>query len=247
MQGDRLNRQRAHSLTDLKKRLREYPGRGLFAFLEPVSESICFGYFVTGRSQASRQRSAIWDGSLLSVASDSPGTKHDPLRHYAAAIAHPESFMIGNGAQVAEMSRELGAGSTFATSGANLRFEPDSPIFTPRITLSINSKLALEFISHRACRHRTDVWPERRYYLVNRATAGQLYLMTTYHGSVDRPLGSGSLESYSVDSTDGADVASQLWDSLAPQRRVLMAVFAFRQGRVKLVGHFGSVIDKTRP
>jgi hypothetical protein len=234
-------------MTPLEERLSTYPGRGLFAFRAPDLSAPIVGYFITGRSQSSRERQAIWDGDVLAVASTSANGIEDPLRHYAAAVRRPSCFVLGNGEQVSLMDSEMQSGAEFGATGANLSFEPDPPIFTPRITVALTPELGIEFISHRPLLVEPDPLPERCHYVVGEPIAGVLYLMTTYRGSLEAPTPAGELEAFDIGAIPADEILTRIWESLSRRIRVLLIAFSSIDGSVGKVGQFGSVVHRSSP
>jgi hypothetical protein len=63
-----------------------YPGRGVLC-ARTRSGAVCGGYFLTGRSAASKDRALRVDGDELVVGPMTPAP-HDPLRYYTARHGH---------------------------------------------------------------------------------------------------------------------------------------------------------------
>lgn len=227
----------------IARRLAGYPGRGLFALRAAKADETLFGYFVTGRSSASRARRAMWDGTRMSIVSADGHSERDPLRHYTAAIDRGSSFLIGNGEQVSHLDDEMARGTEFAASGTGLRFEPDPPIFTPRITLNVGVDASLAFVSHRAFVGGIDPVAERRYFSVDAPQRGEIYVMTTYDGLIDQPRASGTLEILHGAPRDLESAPQAIWRALDPDLRVLLVAFSMVGGRVAKVAEFGAVVS----
>jgi IMP cyclohydrolase len=111
---------------------RKYPGRGLV--LGRDVHGVAFGlYWLTGRSHASQQR-RLQLGDSAVVVQDLTDGPRDGLRHYRAAVRSPRAVMLGNGTHVADVWDEVEAGASFDEAHRRIDFEPDPPIYTPRIT-----------------------------------------------------------------------------------------------------------------
>jgi IMP cyclohydrolase len=111
---------------------RKYPGRGLV--LGRDVHGVAFGlYWLTGRSAASQQR-RIQLGDSAVVVQDLTDGPRDELRHYTAAIRSTHAVMLGNGTHVVDVWDEIQAGASFDEAHQKIAYEPDPPIFTPRIT-----------------------------------------------------------------------------------------------------------------
>ena len=111
-----------------------YPGRGVL-WVRTRDGALRGGYFLTGRSAASRARVLRrGDGEL--IVAPTGESAHDPLRHYVAAREHGGWLVFGNGEQVTVVADRLAEGRTPTEALAGLEYEPDPPIFTPRITVA---------------------------------------------------------------------------------------------------------------
>src|ERR1700728_2021324 len=116
---------------DLEKALADspYPGRGLL--VGRTDYGLVALYWVTGRSEASRERRFVPRGTELHIEGTS-GADDDPLRHYQAAGIFGRHLVVGNGRHVGDMG--LGLADDSATPPPQpLDPEPDPPLFTPRI------------------------------------------------------------------------------------------------------------------
>lgn len=110
-----------------------YPGRGVL-WAKTLSGALCGGYFLTGRSAASKAR-AVRRGDGELIVSPTGESEHDPLRHYVAARERGGWLVFGNGEQVAVVSDRLQEARSPIEALSGLEYEPDPPIFTPRITV----------------------------------------------------------------------------------------------------------------
>ncbi|WP_307530858.1 IMP cyclohydrolase [Streptomyces umbrinus] len=72
----------------------------------------------------------------LTVAPTGPAER-DALRHYPAAREGTDWLVLGNGEQVATIAERLTGGALPVAALDQLDYEPDPPIFTPRISVSL--------------------------------------------------------------------------------------------------------------
>lgn len=203
-----------------------YPGRGVL-WARTLDGALCGGYFLTGRSAASQAR-ALRRGDGELIVSPTSESGHDPLRHYVAARERDGWLVFGNGEQVAVVSDRLQAGRTPAEAMGGLEYEPDPPIFTPRITVAADLRGG-------RCR---DAWfGAARRSRGGRAAAdvltlavrdlapGDAVLMTTYRSDGERiATGEPFLEAR-TEAADQSEFLEELWGALAPEFRVAVAVF----------------------
>lgn len=116
-----------------------YPGRVLV--LARTGDGTLAGvYALTGRSPSSRRRrfDQPSPAELRVVALDAGD--HDDLRHYTAALSDGDWTVFGNGSQVGTVYDRLFAGQPPAVALDDLSYEPDPPIFTPRITAVVSRR-----------------------------------------------------------------------------------------------------------
>ncbi|MFE2868795.1 IMP cyclohydrolase [Embleya sp. NPDC059259] len=201
-----------------------YPGRGVL-WVRTLGGALCGGYFLTGRSVASQAR-ALRRGDGELIVSPTGESGHDPLRHYVAARERDGWLVFGNGEQVAVVSDLLQAGRTPAEALGGLEYEPDPPIFTPRITVAADLRGGRDTWFGAARRSRGGRAAADVLMLTVRDLApGDAVLMTTYRSDGDRvATGEPFLEAW-TEAADQNELLEELWGALAPEFRVAAAVF----------------------
>ncbi|WP_344530849.1 IMP cyclohydrolase [Streptomyces albiaxialis] len=237
-----------------------YPGRGV-VWARTLDGALCGGYFLTGRSPASRTRTVRrGDGELIVAPTAAPAAPagpggpgapgapgvpgvpgapaHDPLRHYVAARERDGWLVFGNGEQVATVSDRLRRGHAPAEALSGLEYEPDPPIFTPRITVVADVRDDAGDDARDDTRPGREAWfgAARRgrggrtaadvlTLAVRDLEPGDAVLMTTYR-SDGRTVATG--EPYHEVRTEAAGrdgLLEELWSALDPRLRVAAAVF----------------------
>ncbi|MFG3257315.1 IMP cyclohydrolase [Streptomyces sp. NPDC048172] len=201
-----------------------YPGRGVL-WGRTLDGTLCAGYFLTGRSPASKAR-AVRHGDAELIVSPTGASRHDPLRHYVAARERDGWLVFGNGEQVATVSDRLRDGRRPVEALGGLEYEPDPPIFTPRITVVADLRAGREAWFGAARRSRggrtaADVLT----LAVRDLEPGDAVLMTTYR-SDGRTVATGEpfLEAR-TEAHDRDALLEELWGALSPELRVAVAVF----------------------
>lgn len=201
-----------------------YPGRGVL-WARTLDGTLCGGYFLTGRSAASKAR-VLRRGDRELIVAPTGELAHDPLRHYVAARERGGWLVFGNGEQVAVVSDRLQEGRTPTDAMAGLEYEPDPPIFTPRITVAadLRSEQDAWFGAARrsaAGRSAADVLT----LAVRGLGPGDAVLMTTYR-SDGRQVATGEpfLEAR-TGADDPDELLKEVWAALVPEFRVAVAVF----------------------
>ncbi|MEV0160783.1 IMP cyclohydrolase [Nonomuraea fuscirosea] len=201
-----------------------YPGR-IVAWARTLDGAMCGGYVLTGRTQASKARALRLAGHELVVGPTDPAPD-DPLRHYVAATRRDGWLVFGNGEQVATVADRLRAGRPPVVALDGLDYEPDPPIFTPRVTVVVNVDSPADAWFGAARRSSGDRTSTDLLTLSVRELApGDAVLMTTYV-SDGRHVVTG--EPFLEAVTEAADqhaFLDELWEALDPRYRVAAASF----------------------
>lgn len=197
---------------------RPYPGRGCIGGRTRRGD-LTFVYFLTGRSVASRSRQLQVVGADIAVA-NSVGDNLDILRHYVAGVRRGRWSVIGNGEQVVPVAEALAAGESLASAWERHTYEPDGPIFTPRIVMAYGGP-GETFVGW--------VGRDSRGGAVRKVqpcepAAGEAVVMTTYAGSVDDVSTGADPVAVSVSADTRAQLLKEVWNALDPVLRV--AAFA---------------------
>ncbi|MFJ4675778.1 IMP cyclohydrolase [Kitasatospora sp. NPDC088783] len=202
-----------------------YPGRGVLRCRTADGASAA-AYFLTGRSPASRARAlrAGADGTLAVVPTDVRA--HDDLRHYPAVRRGGGRVVYGNGEQVATVADRLDAGLSPLEALDGLDYEPDPPVFTPRLTVvaDVRPDGPTWFGAARrgaAARTATD----RLFLRLDALPPGEGVLLTTYRGAPSAPATGAPYLEVSTPYPDAAALLDRLWSALPPAYRVAAAVF----------------------
>lgn len=207
-------------MTDLAGalRARPYPGRGLVAGRLSSGEEF-IAYFLTGRSAASRaRRLEVRNGTDVAVV-DTSGGPPDNLRHYLAVARRGPWLVVGNGDQVEPLAEALAAGAPVLAAWAEHTYEPDPPIFTPRIWLawSGDAPPVLGYVKRSA---RPDGSADRVVWASDLAGPRAAVLMTTYRGTAVDVLTSDCPTDVTVNGATVDEVLTMIWEALDPDLRV---------------------------
>ena len=204
--------------TELKTN--SYPGRGIIIGRSEDGKRAVLIYFIMGRSAGSRNRifAATEDG-IKTVAFD-PSSLPDPSLY----VYHPVRFCDGyiivtNGDQTDTIWDNLNADNSFHSALLKREFEPDAPIYTPRI-----SGLVLPDGSYKMSILKTlDGDPScccRYFYEYDTPVAGAGHFIHTYqHDGNPVPSFEGEPRLISVTGSL-RDYAAGLWDALNADNKV---------------------------
>jgi len=112
-----------------------YPGRGIIIGCSEDGERSIIIYFIMGRSENSRNRVFLKTEDGIRTFAYDPAKLTDP----SLVIYHPvrvfgERTIVTNGDQTDTILDHLKSGSDFHSALLTREFEPDPPIYTPRIS-----------------------------------------------------------------------------------------------------------------
>ncbi len=207
-----------------------YPGRGILC-ARTADGAVVGGYFVTGRSEASREREirATDAGELAVAARGDVG--FDPLRHYIAATALGEWLVFGNGAQVSAVAERLARGEPPQVALDGLEHEPDEPIYTDRITAVIgrpDGQLAVLGAARRsmAARQSSDVITM----CLHDVQPGEAVLLTTYRSDGRVIEGGQPFIEARIAAENACELLDEIWSCLEPAYRVAAVVIPAEGG-----------------
>ena len=203
-----------------------YPGRGLVVGRARDDAGWLLVYWIMGRSESSRARRFVVQGTTLRTEPTDPAKIWSPeLVIYEAMLELPGLHLVGNGDQTRTARDRLAAGGRFEDALATRAHEPDAPNWTPRITalldLRATPRLALSLLkASPADPARTD----RSLYRPSPPPPGFGFGITTYRGDGD-PLPSFEGEPLwlALEASPEATL-DRYWDALDPGNRVALAV-----------------------
>ena len=112
-----------------------YPGRGIVIGRTPDGKKAVTAYFITGRSENSRNRVFVEDGAGIRTQAFDPSKLTDPsLIIYAPVRVLGNKTIVTNGDQTDTIYEGMDKQLTFEQSLRSREFEPDGPNYTPRIS-----------------------------------------------------------------------------------------------------------------
>ena len=116
-----------------------YPGRGVVLGVTPDGRQSAALYFIMGRSANSRNRVFVQEPDGIRTQARDPEKMEDP----SLVIYHPvrregRSLIVTNGDQTDTILEYLERGQTLEQALRSREFEPDSPNWTPRISVLLS-------------------------------------------------------------------------------------------------------------
>ena len=212
-----------------------YPGRGIVMGVSPDGARGVCAYFIMGRSANSKNRVLrVEDGALVTRPFD-PSLVRDPNLIIYTALRVPDSKLIlTNGDQTDTLCEGLRRGLNPVDALKTRRFEPDAPIYTPRISGVMDlgpspGSFCLSILKNpdgsggRCARYHFDYEP----------TPGEGRLIHTYQGALEEPAPfDGEPRAVLIDN-DADDFTQKLWNALDARTRIALYVryTSFDSGR----------------
>lgn len=112
-----------------------YVGRGIVIGKTADGENAAVAYFIMGRSENSRNRVFVENGSEVIIHPFDASKVEDPsLIIYSPIRKHENRLVVTNGDQTDTVIEYLEKGKSFEEALDTRCFEPDAPNFTPRIS-----------------------------------------------------------------------------------------------------------------
>ena len=198
-----------------------YPGRGIAVGKSPDGTAMMAVYFIMGRSENSRNRifSPTTDGIQTQAFDESKLT--DPsLIIYHPVRKNGAVTIVTNGDQTDTIDEFLVAGKTFADALRTRTFEPDGPIFTPRISAVIepDGRYAMSILKSYLQDGETTL---RSFFEYSGAQAGMGHLIHTYQENAAIPPSfSGEPVEVSFDENCPKVFGQKTWKALNGENKV---------------------------
>jgi IMP cyclohydrolase len=197
-----------------------YPGRGIL--LGSVGGQALIVYFLTGRSENSRNRVFREEGDALSILPFDEKKVEDPkLIFYTPIRVCRDSIVVSNGDHTETVCESLLAGHSLQYAMSARCYEPDAPNYTPRIAGLVlpTGRYSLGIVK------KADDAPDcRRKYWSYDPKEGEARLIHTYQGEGE-PLPPFSGEPIALAISGTAEtLAEELWRALDAENRVALYV-----------------------
>lgn len=203
-----------------------YPGRGIVLGRSADGGSALAAYFIMGRSENSRNRIFVEDGTGLRTQAFDPSKMSDPsLIIYSPVRVWNHTTIVTNGDQTDTVYDALSQGRTFEDALRTRTFEPDRPNFTPRISGIVETGGCFRFrLSILKSGDAEGKSVHRFFYEYDAPAAGEGRLIHTYTGD-GNPLPSFEGEPTAV-SLDGTfdEFSENLWNALNAENKVSLFV-----------------------
>jgi IMP cyclohydrolase len=198
----------------------EYPGRLIVLGAPRTGGRAVILYAITGRSPSSQARKLVRrDGGIWVQPTDEATLRQGnvELLVYPAVLFGPSGVAVSNGRQTNDVRDRLESGAkpvaALAAALAAWDFEPDAPIFTPRVSGCLSTDGAGLSVVRRGPSGQSL----RSYFEVG-LRPGEGWLVSTYAGPNADPLPvfTGDPRFLSLEGTTAAETAEDAYRSLGP-------------------------------
>ena len=201
-----------------------YPGRGIILGMTPDGKKAAIAYFIMGRSENSRNRIFVAEGSgLRTQAFDSAKLADPSLIIYAPVRVLGEHTIVTNGDQTDTVYDFMADGKTFEEALRTRTFEPDAPNYTPRISGIVTREgegFSYKLSILKSCDGNPDS-VQRFFYEYAQPVAGVGHFLHTYacDGS-PIPSYDGEPQPVLLEENDIDSFTKTVWDNLNPDNKV---------------------------
>lgn len=212
-------------MVDLQRELagNSYPGRGIVIGTSADGKYAVTAYFIMGRSENSRNRVFVEDGTGIRTQAFDPSKMQDPsLIIYAPVRTLGNYTIVTNGDQTDTIYNMMDQQSTFEEALRTREFEPDAPNYTPRISglmhiIGGRYDISMSILKSN---HGDASSCQRFTYTYENPKAGEGYFIHTYMGD-GNPLPNYEGEPTLVNITGDIDTFTEtVWDALNADNKV---------------------------
>jgi IMP cyclohydrolase len=198
----------------------EYPGRLIVIGTPPAGGPAVVLYAITGRSPSSQARELVRrDGGIWVQPTDEETLRQGKveLLIYPAVLFGPSGLAVSNGRQTADVRDRLKPGvkpvAALAAALTAWDFEPDAPIFTPRISGCLSAEGAALSVVRRG-----PTGESLRSFFEVALRPGEGRLVSTYAGPNADPLPVfvGDPRFLALGDATAAETADEAYRSLGP-------------------------------
>ena len=205
-----------------------YPGRGLLIGQHCDGQHAVLAYFIMGRSENSRNRVFTTDGSGLRTYPFDPSRMKNPsLVIYSPVRVLGNQIIVTNGDQTDTIYEHLSEGKSFEDALRTREYEPDEPLFTPRISGLLTKKrnsFSYKLSILKASESAQKVC-QRFFYEYNEPVVGEGHLIHTYLRDGNPVVPSFAGEPVRVSISGSIDAYTRtLWNALDENNKVSLFV-----------------------
>jgi IMP cyclohydrolase len=225
-------------------RQQSYPGRGLLLGRSEQAASWLIIYWLMGRSEHSRNRRLVIEGTTLRTEPVDASLVVDPsLIIYEAMLELPGIYLVSNGDQTRTLYETIQVGGSFEQALGTREREPDAPNYTPRISamLDLRTQSGTVALSILKANPANSELTDRTVFRPALPPAGLGLCLTTYQGN-GSPLPSFRGDPLLLPCSGNAETLLETyWNALNAENRIALAI-----KEIPLDGSASRIIVKNR-
>ncbi|MCL1816098.1 MAG: IMP cyclohydrolase [Clostridiales bacterium] len=222
-----------------------YPGRGIMLGLTPDGAQAVLAYFLLGRSENSRNRVFVEEGSTLRTQAYDTTKLTDPtLVIYTAIRVFENHVIVTNGDHTDSIYHALGRGISLRQALHSRCYEPDAPHFTARISGLVTIEEGRAHYKFGILKKGNGEDCQRFFYEYAEPQPGEGHFIHTYMGD-GNPLPCFFGEPVCLSTQNSINsFAQELWETLDADNRVALHVRyislqQYPQTRTLTINRFG--------
>lgn len=202
-----------------------YVGRGIIAGLTSDGSSIFLGYMLSGRSENSKNRVLVKkNNELITSVFDESKVQDPSLIIYTALKRLNNLLILTNGDQTDTIYEKLSNGIPFEQSLDKREYEPDAPIFTPRISLLVdfdanNYKMSILLNGN------VETGVCDRHFFSYTFDKGRGHFIHTYNTKADKLDVFNTLPETIEIEDDFENFSNKIWDNMNPQNKIALYTY----------------------
>ena len=202
-----------------------YVGRGIIIGADESGENAVIAYFITGRSENSRNRIfALEGGSLFTKPFYEKKVKDPSLIIYRATATVGEKHIVTNGDQTDTIVEFLKDGKRYEDALFTRTYEPDEPNFTPRISGVVNIKKGgFNYSLSILKKDKESSETERLFYYFNKVNGIGKFISTYNKDGNPLPSFDGEPKTVFI-SRDINEFTSDVWEGLDSENKISLYV-----------------------
>ncbi len=226
----------------------DYPGRGIIAGKTKDGKKAVFAYFIMGRSENSRNRVfREYGGELKTEPFDGSKVEDPSLIIYSPVKTVGNHIIVTNGDQTDTIEASLQAGHCFRHALMQRTFEPDAPLYTPRISAILHlGKRAADYRYELSILKCGDGKGKKcdRFFFTYEGINGTGHFIHTYRKNGNPPP-SFTGEPVCVKlANDAHEIANEIWEGLDADNKISLycRTVEFKAGKTEsvLINKYGA-------
>lgn len=202
-----------------------YPGRGIVIGKSGDGRCAVTAYFIMGRSVNSRNRVFVAEGEDMRTQTFDPALLSDPsLVIYFPVRMFDGGMIVTNGDQTDTISDGLRAGKSYIEALRTRCFEPDPPIYTPRVS-GVLEKDGSYCLSILKSLDGDPACNKRFFFEYDAPRAGMGHFIHTYNENQPTPPSfEGEPRAVELGNESADELAASVWQSLNADNKVSLYV-----------------------